>query len=118
MKRSWAIEWGGNNVRNPNPRRGGLWVSRTRADTLETTTEQRHVFWGTRWLVTLRWTQALTANAPHQARAEVASRPECGCAAVLHTLCPVCGGEFQFRRRAGGPCPFCGEMLPNAGGEA
>ena len=63
MKRSWAIEWGGNNVRNPNPRRGGLWVSRTRADTLETTTEQRHVFWGARWLVTLRWTQALTANA-------------------------------------------------------
>jgi hypothetical protein len=62
MKRTWVIEWGGG-VRNPNPRHGGLWVSRTRADTLETTTEQRHVFWGARWMVTLRWTKALTANA-------------------------------------------------------
>ena len=62
MKRAWVIEWGGN-VRNPNPRRAGLWVSRTMADTLDTTTEQRHVFWGARWLVTLGWTKALTANA-------------------------------------------------------
>ena len=67
MKTTVSIEWGGN-VRNPNPRHDGLWVSRTRADTLETTTEQRHVFWGARWLVTLRWTKALTANAEAHGR--------------------------------------------------
>jgi hypothetical protein len=38
--------------------------------------------------------------------------------AVRHTFCPACKGEFQFSRRPGGPCPFCGEPLPNAAGSS
>jgi len=69
MKTTVSLEWGGN-VWNPNPRQWGLWVSRTMADTLDTTTEQRHLFWGTRWLITLRWTKAITANAPRDLRGD------------------------------------------------
>jgi hypothetical protein len=52
----------------------------------------------------------LLATAPAAER--VTPAPEGS--AVRHTFCPACKGEFQFSRRPGGPCPFCGEPLPNA----
>lgn len=68
-KRSLTLEWGGN-ARNPNPRCCWLWVARIRADTLFTTIEERHLLWGTRWLVTLRWTKAFVADADYAANKE------------------------------------------------
>jgi len=63
MKTIISIEWGGRLV-SRDPRRRGLWVSRSRIETLDTVTEQRHLFAGQRWLVTWRWTRDHIANAP------------------------------------------------------
>ena len=56
-----SVEFGGRIVSH-DPRRHGLWVSRSRIETLGTVTEQRHVFCGQRWIVTLRWTIDRMAN--------------------------------------------------------
>jgi len=61
MKMIVSVEWGGRIVSH-DPRKRGLWVSRSRIQTLETVTEQRHLFAGQRWIVTLRWTRDHSAN--------------------------------------------------------
>jgi len=56
MKTIVSIEWGGTIVSH-DPRKRGLWVSSGRITTLDIVTEQRSLFCGQRWLVTVRWTR-------------------------------------------------------------